>query len=71
MERPRTGPMQFPGEIQPGVYLDRQTAELVIKGQGHAVLGEIDRAMRGIQPVQRARLEEHIAAVAAKDFRKP
>lgn len=63
MERPRTGPMQFPGELQPGVYLDRATAELVFDGDGErSLLGEVRRALRGIQPVQQARLEEQVAA---------
>ncbi len=57
MERPITGPMQFPGEMQPGVYLDRATAEQVFGNYGQRVLGEICRALQGIQPVQKARLE--------------
>ncbi len=59
--RPRTGPMRFPGEIQPGVYLDHNTARAIFTGDGQRVLGEIRNALQGIQPVQQARLEEQVA----------
>ena len=62
MERPRTGPMQFPGEIQPGVYLDWETVRMLFTADEAVALREIRQAFNGIQPVQRARLEEHVAA---------
>lgn len=57
MNRPETGPMQFPGELAPGLYITSEDLVRILNADASSA--EMVKAWRyTITPPQRARLEE-------------